>query len=219
MKTGIQGGTFDPIHFGHLCSAEDVSFKLKLDRVIFIPSGAPPHKSSPLMASASDRFKMVKVSIEDHPVFYADSIELDREGFSYTIDTLKELSETSCKGDQIFFIIGEDAFLNLHTWKEPLEILDKVNFAVTLRKGYSAREIVSEVKDSFNESKLKFEVDFLSENKCRVIQSKCFIEFVHIRNLDISSSNIRENIKNSRSIRYLLPRRVERFIIEKELYA
>ena len=117
MRTGIQGGTFDPIHFGHLSSAEDVSFQLELDRVIFVPSGTPPHKSSPLMASSVDRLDMVEMAIEGHPLFRSDSVELDREGLSFTVDTLRILANTSCKGDEIFFIIGEDAFLNLHTLK------------------------------------------------------------------------------------------------------
>ena len=78
MRTGIQGGTFDPIHFGHLCSAEDVSFQLKLDRVIFVPSGTPPHKSSPFMASSSDRFNMVEIAIEGNLSFFSDSVDIGR---------------------------------------------------------------------------------------------------------------------------------------------
>lgn len=218
MRTGIQGGTFDPIHFGHLCSAEDVASQLKLDRVIFIPSGTPPHKSSPLMASPSHRLEMVEMAIEGHPLFRADSVELERKGFSLTIDTLKILSETSCKGDEIFFIIGEDTFLNLHTWKEPLEVLSEVNFAVTISDQLNAKEIILELKKKFNDMKLRFEVSFIRENRYKVQNSNCYVDFVPIRRIDISSSDIRANVKNSRSIRYLLPHRVERFIIEKKLY-
>ncbi len=218
MRTGIQGGTFDPIHFGHLCSAEDVSSQLKLDRVIFIPSGTPPHKSSPLMATPSHRFEMVKIAIEGHPLFRADSVELDKEGFSYTIDTLQILSQTSCKGDEIFFIIGNDTFLDLHTWKEPLKVLGGVNFAVTMREQFNAKEIIFELKKKFDEMKLRFEVNFIGENRCKVLNSNCYVDFVPIRRIDISSSDIRANVKNSRSIRYLLPHRVERFITENKLY-
>ena len=218
MRTGIQGGTFDPIHFGHLCSAEDVASQLKLDHVIFIPSGTPPHKSFPLMATPSHRFQMVEMAIEDHPLFRADSVELEREGFSYTIDTLKILSETSCKGDEIFFIIGEDTFLNLHTWKEPMEVLGEINFAVTMRGQFNAKEIILELKKKFNDMKLRFEVNFISDNRCKVLNSNYYIDFVPIRRIDISSSDIRANVMNSRSIRYLLPHRVERFIIENKLY-
>ena len=218
MRTGIQGGTFDPIHFGHLSSAEDVSFQLELDRVIFVPSGTPPHKSSPLMASSVDRLDMVEMAIEGHPLFRSDSVELDREGLSFTVDTLRILANTSCKGDEIFFIIGEDAFLNLHTWKDPLEVLEKVNFAVTIRQMSSAKEIMLELKKRFEDLSVRFDFNFLFDNRCRILNSNMFIEFIPIRRLDISSSNIRENIQNSRSIRYLLPRTVERFIIDKKLY-
>ena len=107
-KIGCFPGTFDPIHFGHLCSAEDVSFQLKLDRVIFVPSGTPPHKSSTFMASSSDRFNMVEIAIEGNSSFFSDSVEIGREGFSYTIDTLEILSKTTCKGDEIFFIISDE---------------------------------------------------------------------------------------------------------------
>ncbi len=218
MRTGIQGGTFDPIHFGHLSSAEDVSFQLELDRVIFVPSGTPPHKSSPLMASSVDRLDMVEMAIEGHPLFRSDSVELDREGLSFTVDTLRILANTSCKGDEIFFIIGEDAFLNLHTWKDPLEVLEKVNFAVTIRQMSSAKEIMLELKKRFEDLSVRFDFNFLFDNRCRILNSNMFIEFIPIRRLDISSSDIRENIQNSRSIRYLLPRTVERFIIDKKLY-
>tara|TARA_Y100000588_G_scaffold219986_1_gene233923 strand:- start:1774 stop:2439 length:666 start_codon:yes stop_codon:yes gene_type:complete len=218
LRTGIQGGTFDPIHFGHLSSAEDVSFQLELDRVIFVPSGTPPHKSSPLMASSVDRLDMVEMAIEGHPLFRSDSVELDREGLSFTVDTLRILANTSCKGDEIFFIIGEDAFLNLHTWKDPLEVLEKVNFAVTIRQMSSAKEIMLELKKRFEDLSVRFDFNFLFDNRCRILNSNMFIEFIPIRRLDISSSDIRENIQNSRSIRYLLPRTVERFIIDKKLY-
>ena len=218
MRTGIQGGTFDPIHFGHLCSAEDVSFQLKLDRVIFVPSGTPPHKSSTFMASSSDRFNMVEIAIEGNSSFFSDSVEIDREGFSYTIDTLEILSKTTCKGDEIFFIIGEDTFLNMHTWEKPLEVLNRVNFAVTIKEECNTKEIIIELKKKFQDLKLEFDYSFLAENKCEVLDSNRLIEFVPIRRLDISSSDIRKNIKNSRSVRYLLPRKVENFIIDKNLY-
>ncbi len=218
MRTGIQGGTFDPIHFGHLCSAEDVSFQLKLDRVIFVPSGTPPHKSSPFMASSSDRFNMVDIAIEGNSSFFSDSVEIGREGFSYTIDTLEILSKTTCKGDEIFFIIGEDTFLNMHTWEKPLEVLNRVNFAVTIKEECNTKEIIIELKKKFQDLKLEFDYSFLAENKCVVLDSNRLIEFVPIRRLDISSSDIRKNIKNSRSVRYLLPRKVENFIIDKNLY-
>ena len=218
MRTGIQGGTFDPIHFGHISSAEDVSFQLGLDRVIFVPSGIPPHKSSPFMASSSDRFAMLEMAIEGHPLFRSDSVELDREGLSYTVDTLKILRETSCVGDEIFFIIGEDAFLNIHTWKEPLEVFERVNFAVTLREQTGAKEIMIELKKRFEELSVDFNFNFFGDKQCKILNSDRFIEFIAIRRLDISSSDIRENVQNSRSIRYLLPRSVERFIIDKKLY-
>jgi len=218
LRTGIQGGTFDPIHFGHLCSAEDVFFQLKLDRVIFVPSGTPPHKSSPFMASSSDRFNMVEIAIDGNSSFFSDSVEIDREGFSYTIDTLEILSKTTCKGDEIFFIIGEDTFLNMHTWEKPLEVLNRVNFAVTIKEECNTKEIIIELKKKFQDLKLEFDYSFLTENKCEVLDSNRLIEFVPIRRLDISSSDIRKNIKNSRSVRYLLPRKVENFIIDKKLY-
>ncbi|MCM8800557.1 MAG: nicotinate-nucleotide adenylyltransferase [Candidatus Omnitrophica bacterium] len=135
MRIGILGGTFNPIHLGHLILAEEARQKLKLDKVIFVPTYLPPHKDNKEIAPAQDRLKMVKLAIKNNPYFSVSDIEIRRKGRSYTIDTLREFKRIM-PSDELYFIIGSDLLNYLNEWKDLDEILKMVNFIVATRPDY-----------------------------------------------------------------------------------
>lgn len=190
-RLGILGGTFDPIHSGHLLLAEQLKEELNLEKVIFIPSANPPHKENSPVSSAKDRLKMVEIAIKDNPGFFISDLELKRRGKSYTIDTLTHLVKLY-KRWELFFLLGSDAVGELPTWKEPEKIFQKVKVAIALRPGF----------DRIN-----------PENR---FVKKSLV--VPISGLNISSTQIRRKIQAGKSIRYLVPAGVERFIRSKNLY-
>lgn len=142
MKIGILGGTFNPIHIGHLILAEEVREKLKLDRVIFIPTYLPPHKDSVNIAPASSRIAMVKLAIKGNKYFLVSDIEIKRDGKSYTIETIKEFKKIYPQ-DELYFIIGSDLLNYLDDWKDLSEITQVVKFIVATRPGYPLEKIPS----------------------------------------------------------------------------
>ena len=140
MKIGILGGTFNPIHIGHLILAEEVREKLNLDKVIFVPTNLPPHKDNSEIASAGARLAMVKVAIKGNAYFLASDMEIKRDGRSYTIDTLKEFKKIYPR-DELYFIIGSDLLKYLDDWKDLDEIIKMVRFIVATRPGYPLEKI------------------------------------------------------------------------------
>lgn len=190
-RLGILGGTFDPIHCGHLILAEQLKEELKLQKVIFIPSAIPPHKENHPISSAADRLRMVKIAIRDTPDFLISDLELKREGKSYTIDTLSQLKRLY-QDSELFFLLGSDAINELQDWKEPDKIFQKVKVVIALRPGF----------DRIN-----------PEN--RFVKKSLLIP---INGLNISSTQVRERVRQGKSIRYLVPAGVEEFIRSKNLY-
>jgi nicotinate-nucleotide adenylyltransferase len=144
MKIGVLGGTFNPIHIGHLILAEEAREKLKLDKVIFVPTYLPPHKDNSDIASARARFTMVKLAIKDNRYFLVSDIEIKRDGRSYTIDTLKEFKKIY-PSDELYFIIGSDLLKYLDDWKDLDEIIQMVRFVVATRPGYPLEKIPSHI--------------------------------------------------------------------------
>jgi nicotinate-nucleotide adenylyltransferase len=140
MKIGILGGTFNPIHLGHLILAEEVHEKLKLDRVIFVPVYLAPHKDNTDIITASDRYKMIKLAIKPNKNFKVSNIEIKRNGKSYTIDTLREFKNIY-PDDELYFIIGSDLLKYLEEWKDLNEIIKMVKFIVATRPGYALEKI------------------------------------------------------------------------------
>jgi len=145
MKTGILGGTFNPIHIGHLILAEEAREKLGLERVIFVPAYLPPHKDNSDIAPASDRLKMVRLAIRGNRYFMASGIEIRRDGRSYTIDTIKGFKELYPR-DELYFIIGSDLLKYLNDWKDLGEIIKMVKFIVATRPGYPLERIPSYIQ-------------------------------------------------------------------------
>ena len=140
MRIGILGGTFNPMHIGHLILAEEAREKLGLDKIIFVPTALPPHKEDLNIAPAADRLKMIKLAIEGNKYFAVSDIEIKRQGRSYTIDTLSELKRKYSR-DELYFIIGSDLLKYLNEWKDLTQIIKMVKFLVATRPGYPLEQI------------------------------------------------------------------------------
>jgi len=140
MKTGILGGTFNPVHIGHLILAEEVREKLGLDKIIFVPTALPPHKDNLNIAPACDRLKMLKLATKSNKFFAVSDAEIKRHGRSYTIDTVKEF-KAKYPRDELYFIIGSDLLKYLNEWKDLSEILKMIRFVVATRPGYPLEQI------------------------------------------------------------------------------
>ena len=140
MRTGILGGTFDPIHLGHLLIAEESRIGLQLDQIIFVPAGRPWLKEGQPLTDASHRVKMVELAIASNPHFHVRRDEVDRPGLTYTVDTLEELRSELPVETEFYFILGLDAFESFHRWKEPHRILELCRLVVVSRPGYAAEE-------------------------------------------------------------------------------
>lgn len=218
MRTGILGGTFNPIHYGHLCPADEVREALGLDQVRFVPLAAPAHKPPGGIAPPRDRLEMVRLALEGHPFFVCDPVEIERGGISYTVDTIEALAGGPCRGHELFFIIGADAFSLLHTWREPIRLLRMTNFAVTLRGEQEVGRVIEEVETHLKELNGGIEFMKVSENSYKAIDIDKIINFIPVATLDISATQIRELCRTQGVLRNLLPPSVEAFIIRRDLY-
>jgi nicotinate-nucleotide adenylyltransferase len=145
VKIGILGGTFNPVHIGHLILAEEAREKLGLDKIIFIPTALPPHKDNLNIAPAADRLKMLKLATGSNKYFAVSDIEIRRDGRSYTIDTLRQLKKEYAR-DELYFIIGSDLLKYLNEWKDLSEIITMVKFVVVTRPGFPLEQIPSYIK-------------------------------------------------------------------------
>ncbi len=199
QRIGIMGGTFDPIHFGHLVLAETVRETMKLDKILFIPTGDPPHKKDQNVTSAKQRLEMVELAISDNPDFYCSNMEVDREGFSYTVDTLERLRETCGENCKLFFITGADAIIEILSWKNVERISNLCTFVAAARPGTGRKKLS----------------DFL-EDLPGYLQNK--IHVTQVPALQISSTDIRNKVAAGLTIRYLLPAVVEHYIKDNRLY-
>lgn len=198
QKIGIMGGTFNPIHYAHLTLAEFAKEQFAFDKVMFLPSKRPAHKSIRELADDSHRLAMVKLAIENNPDFYVSTIEFEREGNTYTIDTLKYLSENS-KDTEYYFIIGGDSLFSFEEWKDSKQILKLCNIVAATRGEYDSESVKNKIKE-FNK---RYDSD---------------IKYLEIPGMDISSHMIRQRIDNSQTVRYLTPDSVIEYIKNNKLY-
>jgi nicotinate-nucleotide adenylyltransferase len=197
-KIGIMGGTFDPIHIGHLATAEAVRIEYGLDRVLFIPAANPPHKQRSHVTPAMHRYIMTVMATYSNPFFYVSPIEMERCGPSYTVDTLKVLAEEYGADTKLYFITGADAIGDLPTWKDIGQVLELCEFIATTRPGST-----TELDDVINHLGAKG------------------MERIHrltTPELEISSTDIRDRVKRGRSIKYIVPESVENYILKEGLY-
>ena len=198
MKIGIMGGTFNPIHHGHLILSEYIRTSVDLDKIVFIPTGMPPHKNNEDLLDGRTRLEMVELAIENNPYFICSDIEVERTKLTYTIDTLRELKNLY-KDCQLYMIIGADTLLSIYTWKDYPEVLSLANFIVADRFGLNTSHVLEEIE----KLKKEFEADIISINSPVI---------------DISSTVIRDRVKKALSIKYLVAEVIEDYIFENNLY-
>lgn len=197
QKIGIMGGTFDPIHLGHLVVANEVLNIYNLDKIIFVPAGNPPHKKT-ITASPMDRFFMTNLAIMSNSKFIVSDYEIKNPEKSYTVNTLREFNRIYLN-TEFYFITGTDAVIDLPKWHEPKKLLSLCKFIAVSRPGLRKKYLemkIDEVKKSLNAN----------------------IELLQLPMLQISSTDIRERLKNNISAKYLLPELVEQYIIKHKLY-
>jgi nicotinate-nucleotide adenylyltransferase len=218
MKLGVLGGTFDPIHNGHVAAAEAAERSLGLDTITLIPSHIPPHRHDPVGATSEQRYEMAQLVAAGHRGWSASRIELDRDGPSYTFDTLLALGEgpalserstpqsdglRESKGTQIFFITGADAFAEIATWSRYPAVLDLANFVVVSRPGITLDSLRARVPSAFRDR---------PTSSTRVI-------LVEAHTPDISSTDIRRRARAGHSLAGFVPDPVARYIAEHRLYS
>lgn len=199
VRIGVMGGSFDPIHYGHLVLAEEVRQHFNLDRVIFIPVGKAPHKSVYKMAHEDIRFEMVQLAIADNPYFEVSRMEIDSEGTSYTVHTLEKMKAMFGNRAKLYFITGADTLLDLENWYQVDKVLKLCTFVGATRPGY--------VSEALTEKAEALRIQFDAE-----------IELIAIPGLAISSTEIRDRLKKGVTVKYLLPDSVERFILREAVY-
>jgi nicotinate-nucleotide adenylyltransferase len=213
-RIGLLGGTFNPVHTGHLHAAEEVRRRAGLRRVLFIPSYIPPHKQSAEIASPEDRFAMVRLAVHGHPAFEASAVEIDARETSYSIITLNKVK--ALHGDsRVFFIVGIDAFLEIGTWRSYREILAQCHFLVMSRPGYRLDEARRALPEDYAGTILDLQ-EFAPLTDDLADQYRIFL--VAIDALDISSTDIRRRVRQGRPISGLVPEAVAFHIRKKKLY-
>lgn len=204
MRIGIFGGSFDPVHIGHLIAAEAAREQASLDRVLFMPAALPPHKLNRRLATATDRKAMLELATSGHPAFDVSSLELDRDRISYTVDTMRTLSSLFPR-DRLVLLLGPDAFREFSAWREPEEIAQRA-------------ELVTVERDQLDHTERLRSDDALnrllgSETVERIIGNRVRMPAVGIR-----STDIRHAVQSGRSIRYLVPSAVAVYIARQRLY-
>ncbi|NOY78148.1 MAG: nicotinate-nucleotide adenylyltransferase [Calditrichaeota bacterium] len=192
MRIGLYGGSFNPIHTGHLLISEFVRDEFLLDEVWFIPSATPPHKPKDAVLPAEIRFQLVSLAIQNNPTFRVSDLEIQRGGISYTVDTLRQVRENHRSKDTLFWFIGMDNLVDFPNWHQPEKILELCQLVAVQRKGFSINQVEASLRK-------------------RVLFSRAPL-------IEISSSSIRERIKKGHSIRYFVPDSVREFIKTHHLY-
>lgn len=187
-RIGILGGTFNPIHIGHLTIAQMVCEQLKLDKVLFVPSNLPPHKSGKGVVSPKDRAHMIRLAVRGNSHFQVSDFEIKKKGKSYSIDTVSYFRDLYPRGTKLFFIIGSDLLPTLHTWKRINEIQEIVTFAAVHRPGFKGKK------------------------------SKIKVKPITIPGLQTSSSYVRQRMISGKTVKYLVPDNILRYIEDKKLY-
>ncbi|MBC8412165.1 MAG: nicotinate (nicotinamide) nucleotide adenylyltransferase [Nitrospira sp.] len=217
MRIGLYGGTFNPFHYGHLRTVEEVAGIMQLDRVIIIPAGKTPF-DKPDLAPAADRYEMVKCAITDHPLFSISSIEMNGVDRSYTVDTLRALKE-ELRGSSLFFILGIDAFLDLPLWKQPEKIVEMVDLIVISRQGNTFLDLLeSSCMGGVSSEDLRgLDTGMRGKLQCSLFE-RGKGHLCKVTPVDISASCIRARIGRGESVSDLLPDSVNSYILLHNLY-
>jgi len=198
---GVIGGTFDPIHFGHLVIAEEVYATLKLAQMVFVPAGQPPHKPEQVVTPAQDRLAMLQLAIASNPHFTISMVDLERPGPSYTVETLRLLREQWGEQTAIYFVIGRDSLEDLLDWYDPPGILEQLDYLVAVKRpGYTEE---------------KGYIERLEERLPGIRQR---LIIMSAPQLEISATELRQRVAEGRPIKYQVPEVVEQYILQHGLY-
>jgi len=220
MRIGLFGGTFNPVHRGHLWAASEVIKRFNLDQIFLIPAALPPHKTPGLVAKADDRLEMINLAIADLSGLTVSDVELNRPGPSYTIDTIRHFKHTLAKDARIFLIMGLDAFLEINTWKSYAELLEQIAFIVMARpaEDYTDAQQGWKILETYLKSTLSADYQFGAAHACYTSEGKQPIYIVDIDAMHISSTKIRENVKKKQAIENFVTPEVADYIRLKGLY-
>ena len=225
MKLGLFGGTFDPVHSGHLKSAQEVRETYALDEVCFVPCGVPPHRNARPGAAAHHRLAMVRLAVADNPGLGVSDLEVTRPGASYSIDTVRHFAARLAPGDALYLILGLDAFLLIGSWKDWRELLALTHVIVTSRPGFGGElpydKIPVVVREAFCYDWLDFEGTLDFDGTVRSGFRNEFgreILFKRLTDVSVSASAIRELLGKGKSTRDLVPSEVRRYVKDHHLY-
>ena len=197
-KIGILGGTFDPVHLGHLIIAEEVRSNVGLDKILFVPAGVPWMRENEGVSAGKHRLNMVDLAVKSNPHFESSSIEIDRQGVTYTADTLETLREDLDHEVELSFIMGMDVLEKFHLWKSPETVVDLCSLVIVNRPGNQAVD-VNEVVKKYPEAGAKLRI-------------------INVPRMEISSSEIRERVRQEKSLKYLVSEEVIEYIDQNNLY-
>jgi nicotinate-nucleotide adenylyltransferase len=198
-RIGVFGGSFDPVHMGHLTIAQDAVEQLELDRLIFVPAAIPPHKQGKTLADGQQRFEMLQLATEDNLRFEVSDMELQRGGISYTFDTMRQI-QFEHPGAELFFIVGLDSLTILHSWKNVEQLFEICTVVPFARGGEDPAKVAEQIQ--------------LSKDW----KTKLLERMIRIHEIEISASEIRMRLAEGLSIRYLVPPEVEMYIAEHGIY-
>jgi nicotinate-nucleotide adenylyltransferase len=211
-RVAVLGGSFNPIHYGHLLLADDVLERLGLDRVLFVPAAAPPHKPAAQLAPAADRLEMVRLAIAGHPGFAVSDLELRRPGVSYTVDTLHALAT---EGDTLFLVIGSETFLDLLAWREPRRVASLARLVVIPRAGSAFDPESAAAQKVLRE--IGVEGGFVHADVGHDVPARGVI-VVHGASLPLSASELRQRVRERRSLAFRMPPAVIEYVRTRGLY-
>ena len=200
-RLGLMGGTFDPVHLGHLVAAEAVLTDFHLDKVVFVPSGQPPHKAEKKVSPKEKRWLMTELATVTNPFFGVSPVEINRTGFSYSADTVQYFLGQMETGSELYFITGADAIMEILTWKKLDVLFGSCTLIAATRPGFQQQQMM----------------EWLSSHLKQEYLAK--IIYIEIPAMAISSTDIRERVAMKRSIKYLVPETVEQYIYKQGLYA
>jgi nicotinate-nucleotide adenylyltransferase len=224
VRLGVMGGTFNPIHYGHLAAANEVCEAFALDTVIFVPAAVPPHKELAEIIDPQHRLMMATLATISHPRFVVSSVEIDRPGASYTVDTVAQLKQLYREPRALYFIVGIDAFVDITAWRQPDVLLGSCHTIVTSRPRYDVHTLAPGTLQQLSAMHPHLTFAPMAGRQPRdvptfqVRDTPYQIYLQEISGLDISSTDIRQHVRTGRSIRYLLPDSVDAYIRKYQLY-
>jgi nicotinate-nucleotide adenylyltransferase len=211
-RVAVLGGSFNPIHYGHLLLADEILEQLGLDHVLFVPAAEPPHKPAGHLAPAADRFEMVRLAIAGHPRFGVSDVELRRSGPSYTVDTLEALA---AGGDALFLVVGSETFLDLLSWREPRRVASLARLVVVPRAGSAFDPESAAAQKVLRE--IGVDGGFVHADAGRPLPARGVV-VAHVTSLPLSASELRRRVREGQSLAFRLPPAAIDYIRARGLY-